>query len=282
MTSKSADKETIINLHPSNLETVDGALFSWVNEKLNVFATSNRGWEKVPVLWTSAERAYQAKRDKGLRDKEGALILPLITVERVSVEKDLAFKGSLQANIFPVNDYRGGSIPLDRVINQVKTKNFQNADAKKEYGQLNFKVKPKNNKVVYTYRSIPMPVYITVMYKVMLRAEYQQQINELSQPFMVATGGINAFIMREKGHRYEGFMQSSYAQENKVADMSSEERMYQTSIDVKVLAYLIGSADNQKTPQIVERESVVKVKLPRERVILGDTPPWKNGKYRTM
>jgi len=274
-----ADKETIINLQPSNLETIDDAMFKWVNEHINVSATSNRGWEKVPVIWTSAERAFQSKRDKSLRDKEGALILPLVTVERSSVEKDLAFKGSLQSNIFPRNDYRGGSIPLDRVINQVKTKNFQNADAKKKYGQLNFKVKPTNNKIVYTYRSIPMPVYITVMYKIMLRAEYQQQINELAQPFMVATGGINAFILQGEGHRYEGFMQKEYLQENNVADMGADERIYQTSVNIKILGYLVGSGDNQKTPQIVERENAVEVKLPRERVILGDTPTWKDGKY---
>jgi len=276
------DKETVINLQPSNLENIDLAVFNWVNERLNVFATSNRGWEKTPVIWVSAERAFQSKRDKSLRDKEGALILPLITVERISVEKDLAFKGSLQANIFPVNDYRGGSIPLDRVINQVKTKNFQNENSKKQYGQLNFKVKPINKQVVYSYRSIPMPVYVTMMYKIMLRAEYQQQINELSQPFMVSTGGINAFIMRERGHRYEGFMQSSYEQENSVAEMGDEERIYQTGIEVKVLGYLIGSEHNQKTPQIVERENAVKVKVPRERVILGETPPWKDGKYNAL
>jgi hypothetical protein len=274
-----ADKETIINLQPSNLETIDDAMFKWVNEYLNVSATSNRGWEKVPVIWTSAERAFQAKRDKSLRDKEGALILPLVTVERTSVEKDLKFKGSLQSNIFPRNDYRGGSIPLDRAINQTKTKNFQNADAKKRYGQLNFKVKPTNNKIVYTYRSIPMPVYVTIMYKIMLRAEYQQQINELAQPFMVATGGINAFILQGEGHRYEGFMQPEYLQENNVADMGADERIYQTSVNVKILGYLVGSGDNQKTPQIVERENAVEVKLPRERVILGDAPDWKDGKY---
>jgi len=277
-----SDKEIKINLQPSNLENIDSALFKWVNEKVNVFATSNRGWEKVPVLWTSAERAFQSKRDKSLRDKEGALILPLITVERVSVQKDLKFKGSLQANIFPRNDAKGGSVSLDRVMNQVKTKNYQNQNAKKRYGQLNFKVKPANNQVVYTYRSIPMPVYVSLVYKIMLRAEYQQQINELAQPFMVETGGINAFILKQAGHRYEGFMEEMYEQENNVADFTDEERIYQTSINIKVLGYLIGSGDNQKTPQIVERENAVKIKLPRERVIWGDVPPWENGKYEAL
>jgi len=274
MTIISTTGEKIITLEPSNLETIDLAFYNWVDQTLNVSATSNRGWEKVPIIWAAAERAYQSKRSKGLRDKEGALILPIISVERVSVEKDLSFKGSLQANIFPVRDYRGGSIPLSRVINQTKTKNFQNADAKKNYGQLNFKVKKKNNKIVYTHRSIPMPVYVTVMYKIMLRSEYQQQMNEMGQPFMVETGGINSFILKQNGHRYEGFMQTPYSQENNVGNMGDDERIYQTSIDVKILGFLIGSADNQVKPQIVERENAVEVKLPRERVIIGEERPW--------
>jgi len=279
MTSK---KEKVTILEPSNLETIDSAMFEWVNDEVNVFSNTNRGWKKIPVIWVSAERAHQVKSDKGLRDKEGALIFPIITLERTSVEKDLAFKGSLQANVFPDRDYRGGSIPLTTVINQRKTQNFQNADAKKTYGQLNFKVEPKNNKIVYTHKIIPLPVYVTAMYKILIRGEYQQQMNEMSQPFMVSTGGINSFILRQNGHRYEGFIQSSYNQENNVADMGEDERIYQTSIDVKVLGTLIGSGDNQEKPRIVERENAVELKFPRERVIMGDDPthPDNWGKYR--
>jgi len=278
----SSKKEKVTTLEPSNLETIDASIFDWVNDEVNVSSNTNRGWKKVPVIWVSAERAHQVKSDKSLRDKEGALIFPIITVERISVEKDLAFKGSLQANIFPINDYRGGSIPLISVINQNKTKNFQNADAKKTYGQLNFKVEPKNNKIVYTHKTIPMPVYVTAMYRIILRGEYQQQINEMSQPFMVSTGGINSFILHQTGHRYEGFLQSSYTLENNAANIGDEERIYQTSIEVKVLGTLIGGGANQEKPRIVERENAVEFKFSRERVIMGDDPthPDNWGKYR--
>lgn len=274
MTIISKSGETIITFEPSTLESIDMAVFNWVNEELNIYATSNRGWEKIPVIWATPERAYTSKRDKSLRDKEGALILPLITVERVSVDKDLSNKGSLQANVFPINDYRGGSIPLSRVINQTKTKNFQNADAKRNYGQLNFKVTKKNNKIVYTHRSIPMPVYVTTMYKIMLRSEYQQQMNEMSQPIMVKTGGINSFILKQSGHRYEGFLQPLYNQDNNIAAMEAEERIYQTAIDLKILGYLIGAEDNHTKPHIVERENAVEIKFPRERVMVGEKHPW--------
>lgn len=276
------ESEKITTLAPSKLENIDEAMYEWVNQEVNVFATTNRGWKKVPVIWVSAERAYQSKRDKGLRDKEGALIYPIMTVERVSMEKDPAFKGSLQANVFPTNDYRGGSVPLTRTLNQTKTKNFQNADSERENGQLNFKVEKKDSKIVYTHKSIPLPTYVTIMYRVNLRAEYQQQINEMNEPFIVSTGNINSFIMKKNGHRYEGFFQQSYEQQNNAGSLDEEERIYQTSFDIKVLGYLIGSKDNQTQPQIVERENAVELKTPRERVIMGDDPthPDNWGKYR--
>ena len=53
-------------------------------------------------------------------------------------------------------------------------------------------------------------------------------------------------------------------------------------INIKVLGYLIGDEDNQEKPMIVERENAVEVKLPRERVILGESPefPGSSGFYK--
>ncbi len=73
---------------PSTLETIDQAFYNWLDEKLDIFATTNRGWNKVPLIWVSAERAFQVKEDKDLRDKFGVLKLPLITIERSSIVKD--------------------------------------------------------------------------------------------------------------------------------------------------------------------------------------------------
>ena len=58
-------------LMPSTLETIDTAFYNWVNETLDISATSNRGWNKVPLIWVSAERSFQVKNDKDLRDEFG-------------------------------------------------------------------------------------------------------------------------------------------------------------------------------------------------------------------
>ena len=145
---------------PSTLETIDRAFYGWVNESLNIFATTQKGWEKVPVIWVSAERSFQIKDNKELRDKQGKLILPLITIDRTSIVKDSTQPGKVTANIpfsWGSDDsrfYRGGSITIARRIQQEKTSNYASADSAKKrgaigettvgHGQLNFPRKNKN------------------------------------------------------------------------------------------------------------------------------------------
>jgi len=270
--------ETIIQ--PSTLESVDSAIYEHVDNKLNIFTSTNKGWKKVPVIWISSERSHQIKNKKELRDSNGILILPLITVERVSVTKDPARKGIFYGNIPPVGDYKGGSIIVNKRINQEKTANFANVDALKSQnlvdggsrhnrrGQINW---PRpNKKIVYQTMSIPIPVYIEAGYAITLRTEYQQQMNEMLTPFITKTGGVNTFAMERNDHLYEAFIQQGFAQNNNISALDTDERTYQTKVDITVLGYIIGEGKNQAQPKVVIRENAVEVRTPRERVITED------------
>ena len=265
--------ETIVM--PSTLETIDTAIFDWLNEKVDIFCDTNKGFEKVPVLWLSAERAHQIKNNKEIRDDSGFLRLPLIVVNRTGVTKDPTRKGIFQAHVPPETDKKGGSIVIARKINQDKTSNFANADTYKRMRgggkyQLNFP--RKNEKVVYETISIPMPVHINLNYSIELRAEYQQQMNEMMTPFMTRTGNINHFVAYKDGHNYEGFIQQDFENGGNAADLGTSEKIYSTKVNIRVLGYLIGEDKNAEQPKIVVRENAVEVKIPRERVIYGDIP----------
>jgi len=250
---------------PSTLESIDTSLFKHI-DGLDLRTTTNKGRKKVPIIWTSAERTYQIKNNKDIRDGTGTLILPLITIERTSVVKDANRKGVFWGNID--RNKRGASISITRRINQDKTSNFANADSLRQEKQLNF---PRDNKkVVYQTISIPMPVYVEAMYTITLRTEYQQQMNELVTPFATKTGAINYFAVRNDGHLYEGFIQGNFALSNNLAVMGEEERKYETKIDIKILGYLLGEDENQETPKMVITENPVEVKIPREQIIFGD------------
>ena len=272
-----------IPFQPSTLETIDYAMYNYLNEELNLFSSTHDGWDKVPIIWSSAERSYQLKHDKDLRDEDGALILPLITIERTSVIKDPASKGTVWANVPPVDDIKGGSITIARRIQQEKTSNFANADAARAVGgvarygdgrnkgnQSNFPI--GNKKIVYETISIPIPVYLDINYSITIQTEYQQQMNELITPFATKTGGINYFIIKHDGHRFEAFFQPDFTFGNNTSAMDADRRKYETSIGIRVLGYIVGQDKNQEQPKIVIRENAVEYKFSRERTIFGEIP----------
>tara|TARA_Y100000593_G_scaffold5714_1_gene11130 strand:+ start:3375 stop:4319 length:945 start_codon:yes stop_codon:yes gene_type:complete len=280
-----------IEFMASTLETIDGAMLRFIDEDLNLSVTTNEGFKKVPVLWVTAERAYQLKHNKDLRDSEETLILPLITVNRANVTKEPDFRGSVYANIYPEPDARGGTITVARNINPKKTAEFQNAFSKRGYG-INQKVggKMKNTnkrnmsvqRTVYETVTIPLPTWVKVSYQITARTEYQQQLNQLISPFLTIPGNSRMpKRIHNEGHYYEVFIQGGFADNSNKANLGMEQRNYETTIDIEVLGYLIGEGDNQEKPRIVRRENAVEFKFARERTIVGDIPVnIKDGFYR--
>lgn len=259
-----------IELTESTIETIDYALYDWLTQNMKLSTSTNIGFKEVPVIWVSAERAFLTKKSQDSRDNRGAVNFPLIALERTAISKDPTKKGTIFANIPPISDFKGGSITIARRIKQDKTSNFANADSLRLTGQLNFP--RRNNKIVYETVSIPIPVYIEVLYSIYIRTQYQQQLNDLLQPFMTFNGGINYFLITRDGHRYESFVDQEFTNESNVSNMGQEERKFESKVLIRVLGYLIGKGKNQEQPKIVIRENAVEVKIPRERVIFGDIP----------
>ena len=202
-----------VGMMSSTIEDIDYAIVSWLKEDLNLSTKTNEGYNNVPVLWQAPERAYQVKNEKELRDDGGALKLPLISIERTNITKDPAKKGSFQAHLYSVEkDGRPGRIVIAKRIVQDKTRNFAVASGTRtNTGAVRQRyTKRENKKVVIQTVSIPIPVYVELEYKITIKTEYQQQINELTTPFITRTGQINAFTMKRKGHVYEGFVQQGF------------------------------------------------------------------------
>ena len=266
---------------PSTLENIDRAMFDFAEKDLDLHVNTNKGWKKVPILWVSAERSFQIKADKDLRDSTGVLKLPLMTIERTTVEKDPGFKGTFQAHVPDSGEVRRITVPAGKTIQHEKTSNFRNAFSARQYGtsgtpnvghgQLNFpSVKANNTRVVFQTKYLPVPVYVKVMYSLKIRTEYLQQMNDIFQPFITKTGQMNNFFITHEGHRYEGFIEGSFGQSNNVSELGEEERSYETEIQLKILGYLMGEGVNDKKPKVSIEETIVDVKIPREKVIVGD------------
>ena len=255
----------------SSLENIDVGFYEFVDDVLNLHVTSNGGFEKVPVVWLSAERAFQIKNNVNLRDSSGRLKLPLITVDRGAIMKDPSFKGSYQANNqLPVSGprgYKNNSYLVGRKIKQVKSSEFMENDLSAETLGQNNNGYTKVKKIVYEEVYLPIPTYISINYSINIRTEYQQQMNQLLVPFIARTGQINSFVFTKNGYRYEAFIQQDFGQENNTNNLGEDERYFVTKVDVKVLGYVHGEGVNNPKPVVVTKENIIEVKLVGERLV---------------
>lgn len=276
-------KETLFE--PSTIETIDTAVYNWINSYYDIYTNTQDGWKKIPVIWLSAERAYQMKSDKDLRDSSGMLRLPLMTIDRTEIKKE-AKNSAVPANIPALRDYRGGSVVTSRTINQVKTSNFQSADLVRgidgtvvnrvdRYGNFSnpFGLKDPRavpTKVVYKTVSINMPIPVIVKYTILTKCDFLQQSNEVIQTFITKNGNKKTHQINEKEHTFEVFFEDNFSVESNSQNLAEERKIYTSKISFNVLGYLTGQGNNQNTPTFVERENAVEIKIPREKTIAGD------------
>ena len=261
---------------PSTIENIDKSVLEYI-KKLNLHAQTNEGFKPVPIMWGTSERSYVSKGEGSIRDSQGMLKLPIMSIKRTGFTKPAASKGIFQGNVPEHGDHKGGSLVVSRVINQEKTNNFAKADSKRITGQDNYK--RKNKKIVYKTISTPMPVNVELTYELKIRTEYQQQMNDLILPFVTMPGTINYIRLFEGEHRYEGFIQGEFQNGDNLANFSSEERKFETKITLKVIGYLVGQEDNRDKPHYSVRENAVEVKIPRERISLNEIPEHEFGAY---
>jgi len=259
-----------VGLLGSSLEDIDASMLDFLKSDLDLSVLTNQGLEKVPVIWISPERAFQIKNDKTLRDESGSLIVPLISLEREGISKDPSRKGGFQAHLFSNRkDGRTGRFIIAKKIVQDKTRdNSVITNTRTNTDGVRQKYKPNENKrIVVDTLSIPIPTYVNVDYKITIRAEYQQHINDLITPFITRTGQINSFVMKRNGHLYEAFIDQSISTNNNVSSMAEDERTFISTVSIKVLGYLIGNGPNSKEPIVERRQNFVDIAFPREKVI---------------
>ena len=114
---------------------------------------------------------------------------------------------------------------------------------------------------------MPIPVYVNVEYKIKLKTEYQQSMNELITPFIARTGQINAFALNRNGHIYEVFIDQNFTHNNNLANLGEDLREFNTEISIRVLGYLIGEGPNDNRPIVRVDENVVEYVFPKESTL---------------
>ena len=159
--------ELIQRVSVQGLEQVDQGMFDLFNEKLNIEVVDDNGIRPINVIFASGERWAQVRDRTALRDDNGALVLPLVTIRRTAIDRT---HPPGQATVAQEAPY----IVVTKKLNE-KTPLLRSAISKRRY--------PKNSQApvapIYDIITIPYPDPIRITYDVKVWAQYHTHMNQM-------------------------------------------------------------------------------------------------------
>jgi hypothetical protein len=262
-----------VEIPSCRIEDIDKALFNLFDRDLPLLYTHKNDTQRVPVVFSTGERFALIARKKPLRDRSNALILPVISISRTSIQMASEMGGSVAPDIPLVIKKQISS--EDQLYQRLLNKSgFQNSDdlvspssfidvsnqAGSQPGRIatrrpgagtgvNQQVQagnlfsPEIGKNLIEIYEMPPPVYLTVEYAVTIWTQYMQEMNNLIAA-MARESHFHAVpsyrIETDKGYYFVAYFDRSFSNQSNFEDFSEEERLVRSSINVKVQGYIVG------------------------------------------
>ena len=263
-----------VTIPSCGIEDVDVALFKLFDEEIPFSVGSTEDMKKVPVIFAAGEKWALLKKGRSIRDRNGTLILPLITIMRSGIEQnvveDICGRGINQQTGELViqrrldkSDREYQSLINRLLINHQPNLAMSQTEALLEpVGQLSSNrglgdlskdqlivdggllVGDRQNNV-YETMVIPAPQFYTATYDVVIWTQYTQHMNQILETLISSflPQGNAWKLLTPKGYWFIATVDgNAYKAENNFSDMAAEERIIKHTFTIKVPAYILVSA----------------------------------------
>lgn len=266
------------------IEDIDRAVFSLFDEQLRFQTTQKKESKKVPVVFAAGERFALTRRLNPIRDKNNALILPLISIMRNDIDFSPDQKGKKtaiafrnqnnyvikrrlgkedrnyqnivnkqgitnQANVssrrgFTLNDISPGNVA--KPGEQASRRNGNNLAFTSELNNVNLDSNLGNN--IFEIIEIPYPEFVAISYEVTFWTQYIQQANEMIETLIYNFDGQGEEIQvtTPTGYELVVFFEKNFSNTSNVDNYSDEERIIKNTFSITVPGYIL----NPKNPGI--------------------------------
>jgi len=226
------------------LEDLDRAIFNLFDKDIPLFYIHANQQRKVPVIFATGERFAVLRRKEPLTDKNNALILPLVSIIRNSVENKPQ-KGMANNMMFPATIAKRLADD-DNAWKQISNKeNILNAlysSARNKEAKSDFNLQPKITNNIVEVIEIPPPRYFGASYEVTIWSSFTQQMNAIMETIMSAYTihpGQQFRVESDKGYWFPAFIESSISQDATYNDFSDQERFVKYSFNMTATGYII-------------------------------------------
>jgi hypothetical protein len=259
------------------IEDVDRALFELFDKRLAFEVKVNEQTTKVPVVFAAGERFALTRRQKPIRDKNNALILPLIAIKR----SNIGFKTESEAGGTPISfrqpsDYiirkRLDSSDRDyqNIINKLSIKNQDNVTSRGHFirndvspgadtipgtktsrrngsglafggGKLGFALDNNVGNNIIEVITIPYPIFIQLSYDVTFWTQYMSQMNQLIESMLAKTDGQGREfqLVSNKGFKFTAFLMGTLTSGDNFENFTATERVIKYNFSIRVPAYIL-------------------------------------------
>ena len=222
------------------IEDVDRAMFKLFNEDVPFYFEQDGNMKRIPCIFAGGERAVLLRKKEPLRDRQGALVLPLVSIMRTGIDQ------SAEKGIGP----GVGSITLrkrlaqeDRVYKKLANQSgLKNQDGIVGEAGVTKPTLELTNKNVYEVITMPNPRFFKATYEITFWAQYLQQMNNIIEALITSYNNSTARsfkIETDKGYWFVASVESGISDSNNFDGYVDDERVIKTSITMEVTGYII-------------------------------------------
>ena len=195
------------------LEDIDGAIMYYFQNVIQPYVIQNNQRIEVPIIYGSPERWKSVQKDGYYKDKNGAIMLPLLMFKRNDIVKNRSIANKLDANA-PFNY-------------QTFTKNYNKQDFYSNFNILNNRIPVK------TYYAVVMPDYVTINYSCVVQTYYMDQMNRIVEAINYAS---DSYWGNPQRYQFKAMIDSI---STPVELVTNNNRSVKATFDIKVNGYII-------------------------------------------
>jgi len=231
--------------------------------------------KKVPVVFATGERFALRERRSPIRDKSGALILPIISIRRTGINQAKENMGSAigqDTGDFVIKKRLSSKDPkYQNAINKLGLKNQENVSSKNNFlnstdesgskpGTLASRRNPfaktsdsllKNNisHNITEVITVPFPIRYTIKYEITFWTSFQTHMNEMIEKVMTNYDGQGRTykLTTDKGYYFVAYFQDELESQDNSEDFTDEERVHKYVFNSEVTAFMVANQNGGDT-----------------------------------
>jgi len=237
-TKLTAKKDTSKDLS-IGIQDIDEAVFYYFNNVIKPFVYQNGERRTVPIIYGSPERWKSFQRDGFYRDADGAIMLPIIVIQRNTITKDRSTYNKLDANM--PNLY--GTFE----------KGYNSKNVYSNFNLLN------NRKPVKQFKTIAVPDFLTLNYNCIIQTYYMEQLNKVIESIEYAS---DAYWGNPDRFKFKAKI-DSFTTATEIT--AGKDRLVKGTFDVNLRGYII--------PNVIQKDlnSIKKYNTKSKVVITSET-----------